>query len=72
MSTPVGSLPQARLDEPVFDAEGQLLGYVAAIGTRHGELCRIGIEDSSVAPTSLRFVRRDRFTVEADRIVLKS
>lgn len=70
MRSLVGAPPCALLEQPVFDARDNLLGRVAAIGTRHGELLRIGIEASALEPVRLRFVGRDSFTVERDRIVL--
>lgn len=70
MRTLVGAPPCALLERPVFDAQGHLVGRVTAIGTRHGELRRVGIEASSLEMAPLRFVAREAFTVERDRIVL--
>ncbi len=70
MRTLVGAPLRALLDQPVFDSEGQLLGYVRAVGSRHGHLRRIGIESPGSEPGPLRFVTRERFAVEPDRIVL--
>lgn len=70
MRTLVVGPPCSLLERPVFDAHGHLLGRIAAIGTRHGEIRRIGIEMSAVEPAPLHFVSCDRFTVERDRIVL--
>lgn len=67
---PLAGMPCALLEQPVFDAHGHLLGRVAAVGTRHGELHRIGIERSSRERGQLRFVARERLTVEPDRVVV--
>jgi hypothetical protein len=72
MRTLVGSPAYALLDQPVFDAQGCLLGRVGAVGTRHGELRRIGIESPGLETAPLRFVGRERFTVEPDRVILTS
>lgn len=70
MRAAVGGPPSTLLERPVFDAEGHLLGRVAAVGTRHGEVRRIGVELSVFKPAPLHFVACERFTVEGDRIVL--
>lgn len=70
MTSPIGASAGALLTQPVFDAQGRLLGRVGAVATRHGELRRIGVEDSGPGQTILHFVPRERFTVERDRIVL--
>jgi hypothetical protein len=70
MRTLDGDAPHALLELPVFSADGQPLGRVAAVGTRHGELRRIGIEAPGTQPAPLRFVGRERFTIERDRVVL--
>jgi len=70
MRTLDGSAPHALLERAVFSAQGDLLGRVAAVGTRHGELLRIGIEHPGPEPAPLRFVPCARFTVERDRVVL--
>lgn len=69
MASLIGAPLHALLDQPVFDADGRLLGRVGAVGTRHGELRRIGIDGK--VPGPLRFVRSDLFTIERDRIVLR-
>jgi hypothetical protein len=68
MRSLVGGSPCALLEQPVFDTEGQALGRVGAVATRHGELRRIGIEASDRG--RLRFVASGRFTLEGDRVVL--
>jgi hypothetical protein len=70
MQTLEGRAPQALLERPVFNAEGHLMGRVAAVGTRHGELRRIGIETPGPEPTHLHFVACRQFTIERDRVVL--
>lgn len=70
MRTLAAAPPHALLERAVFDGHGQALGRVAAVGMRHGELRRIGIENAGPEPGPLRFVARDRFTVERDRVVL--
>ncbi len=70
MRTLDGAAPCELLEHPVFDVQGHGLGRVAAVGTRHGELHRIGIEAPGPVPGPLRFVARERFTVERDRVVL--
>ncbi|MBO0707001.1 MAG: hypothetical protein J2P43_04240 [Candidatus Dormibacteraeota bacterium] len=70
MSPLVGGPPSRLLEQQVFDAEGHPLGRVAAVGTRHGRLHRIGIEGPGPAPSPLCFVPRERLTVERDRIVV--
>jgi hypothetical protein len=65
-----GDAPCTLLEQPVFDAAGHALGRVGAVATRHGELRRIGIEESDRG--RLRFVASGRFTVEGDRVVLTS
>jgi hypothetical protein len=68
MRSQVGDPPCALLEQPVFDTEGQALGRVGAVATRHGELRRIGIEGSDRG--RLRFVASGRFTLEGERLVL--
>ncbi len=68
MTSLVGAAPCTLLEQPVFDTEGRPLGHVGAVGTRHGELRRIGIENSDRG--RLRFVASGRFTVKGDRVVL--
>lgn len=70
MRTLAGAAPHALLEHAVFDDHGHAVGRVAAVGTRHGELRRIGIENAGHEPGPLRFVARERFTVERDRVVL--
>lgn len=70
MRTLDGRSPQALLERPVFDAQGRPIGRVAAVGTRHGELRRIGIEGMGPEPGPLIFFARGRFTIEPDRIVI--
>lgn len=70
MRTLVGALPHTLLEQPVFDAGGHLMGRVVAVGTRRGELRRIGIEARAPEAAPVHFVARERFTVEGDRIVL--
>jgi hypothetical protein len=68
MSSLIGGPPCALLERPVYDADRRVVGRVGAVGTRHGELHRIGIEGTQ--PGHLKFVASGRFTVERDRIVL--
>lgn len=70
MRTLDGGAPRELLEHPVFDVRGNAVGRVVAIGTRHGELHRIGIERAGPEPGPLRFVPRERFTVERDRVIL--
>jgi hypothetical protein len=72
MKTSVGGALGALLDQPVFDSEGRLLGHVAAIGTRHGELRSVGIEGACAGRAPLQFVDCQRFKIERDRIILTS
>lgn len=72
MRSLVGDPPRALLEQQVFDTEGHPLGRVVAIGTRHGTLYRIGIEAPGPVAAPLRFVARERFTVERDRVILAS
>ncbi|MGH7912052.1 MAG: hypothetical protein ACREOV_10040 [Candidatus Dormibacteraceae bacterium] len=67
MQPPSQAPPSALLERPVFDAGGALVGRIGAIGTRHGNLLHVGIEQGT---SSLRFVPLDRLTVERDRVVL--
>ena len=70
MKTQDGGAPCELLEHLVFDRQGHVLGRVVAIGTRHGELQRIGIERPGPELGPLHFVARERFTVERDRVVL--
>lgn len=72
MTTLPGGPPHTLLEQPVFDAECRLIGRVGAVGTRHGELRRIGVETFGPDPAPLHFVPRERFKVEGDRVVLTS
>lgn len=62
--------PHALLEQPVFDVRGQVVGRIAAVGTRHWELHRIGIERPGPELGPLGFVGCERFMVEGDRVVL--
>jgi hypothetical protein len=66
----VGGPPYTLLGQLVFDTQGQPLGRVGAVGTRHGELRRIGIESLGPAPAPLRFVPSERLTVEPDGVIV--
>jgi hypothetical protein len=70
VTSPIAPSAGALLTQPVFDSQGRLVGRVGAVATRHGELRRIGIEDSGPGQPILHFVPCGRFTVEQDRIVL--
>lgn len=70
MRSSVSGPPCTLLEQTVFDVQGHFVGRVAAVGTRHGELHRIGIESPGPQPASLRFVARERFTFDGDRVVL--
>lgn len=70
MASLIGAPPHALLEQSVYDAQGRLLGRVAAVGSRHGELRRIGIEGPETG--RLHFVRSERLTIEPDRIVISS
>jgi hypothetical protein len=68
MASLIGAPPHALLEQPVYDADGRLLGRVGAVGSRHGVLQRIGVEGPEIG--GLRFVRTERLTIERDRIVI--
>lgn len=70
MRSLAGSPPHTLLERPVFDAQAHLIGRVGAVGTRHGEVRRIGIESFGPSPSPLRFVAGDRFRIEQDRVVV--
>jgi len=68
MASLIGTPLHTLLDRPVFDAGGTPVGRVGAVGSRHGELRRIGIQNGEQG--RLHFVGADDLTIERDRIVL--
>ena len=66
MGNVTAAMPSTLLEQPVFDAGGDQVGRVGAIGMRRGSLRHLGVEHG----TDLHFVGIGEFTVERDRVVL--